>query len=190
MRKLAKFLTNYIILKGMIQKNDQEIYEYGFEIAAEIGLFGIFCLFIVIYLHMFFEGILFFVVFVPLRSYAGGLHLKKYHSCFILSCLTFSGVLLMERYIQIPIWISFIAFLILEIMVYILYPVENVNRKIDEIEEQHFRRKLKQFLMMDLLMTIVCVILGDANALGIIMLTFVVVVITMLIGKCKNMLDE
>lgn len=96
--------------------------------------------------------------FAPLRSYAGGLHLEKYHSCFVLSCLTFSGVLLIVRYIQFPIWISFITLFILEIVVYALYPIENINRKVDREEDRYFRKKLKLFLLIDMIIAVACII--------------------------------
>ena len=63
MNKIAKALTNYIIRKGIIDKTEQTIYEYGFTITIEAGLFILFCIFIILHLHMFIEGILFFITF-------------------------------------------------------------------------------------------------------------------------------
>lgn len=186
MEKVAKLLADYVIRKGMVEEEDRTIYEYGFTVTIEVGLFLLFCLFMTLYLHMFVEGILFFIIFAPLRSYAGGLHLEKYHSCFVLSCLTFSGILLVVRYFKAPIWISFTALFILEMITYILYPVENINRKVDREEDRHFRKKLKSFLLMDMIIAVVCIILNNSNALFLIADTFLVVVITMLIGKYRN----
>ena len=135
---------------------------------------------------MFGEGILFFIIFAPLRSYAGGLHLEKYHSCLVLSCLTFSGVLLGVRYIQLPVWISFVALLILETIVYVLYPVENINRRVDKEEDGYFRERLKLFLSIDMTIAVIGVILNNTRTLILITVTFFMVAITMLIGKVKN----
>lgn len=115
MKRIAEVLTDYVIQKGMVKEEDRELYEYGFTMTIEVGLFVLSCLFISLYLHMLMEGILFFLIFAPLRSYAGGLHLDKFRSCFILSCLTFSGILLIVRYVHIPMLFSFIALFILEI---------------------------------------------------------------------------
>ena len=78
MEKVSKFLTDYIIRKGMVDEEDRNMYEYGFVITMEVGLFVIFCLIMTLQLHMIINGILFFIVFVPLRLYSGGLHLEKY----------------------------------------------------------------------------------------------------------------
>lgn len=186
MEKLAGFLADYVIRKGVVDEEERNIYKYGFVIAIEMGCFVIFCLAISLYFDMFIEGILFFVVFAPLRSYAGGMHLEKYHSCFILSDMTFSGVLWMVRHIQVPIVVSFIILLVLEMNVYILYPVENINRRVDKEENQYFKRRLKVFLFMDILVALVCVYLKNGSALFEVVLTFLVVLITMVIGKYKN----
>lgn len=189
MEKVSKTLTDYIIGKGMIEDDDREIYEYGFQIATEVGLFILFCLVTTLHLHMYMEAIMFFIIFVPLRSYAGGLHLEKYHSCLILSCLTFCGVLLIVRYIQVSFYFSFIVLLILEYWVFRLYPVENLNRKVDDEENRYFKKKLVAFLFLDLLIAIACIILHSSSGIFVITVTFTIVMVTMAIGKYKDKRD-
>ena len=80
MKRIAEGLTDYVIQKGMVKEEDRELYEYGFMMTIEAGLFVLSSLFVSIYLHMVKEGILFFLIFAPLRSYAGGLHLDRCYS--------------------------------------------------------------------------------------------------------------
>lgn len=186
MKKLSKALTDYIISNGMIDEEDRNIYEYGFMITVEVGLFIVFSLFMMLYLHMFAEGVLFFLIFVPLRSYAGGLHLDKYYSCFILSCLTFSGILLLVKYIQVSVCVSLASLLVLEIMVYKIYPVENINREVDNEEDRYFRKRLKSYLIFDIIIALGCVVLKKDRYIFLITIVFLMVVVTMFFGKCKN----
>lgn len=111
MGKIAERLADYIIQKGTIKEEEREIYEYGFSIAIEVLLCVITCFSISMMLHTFVEGILFFVIFIPLRSYAGGLHLSSYWSCFSLSCLTFFIIMLLGKYLTLPIYIALITFI-------------------------------------------------------------------------------
>lgn len=187
MKRIAEVLTDYVIQKGMVKEEARELYEYGFTMTIEVGLFVLSCLFISLYLHMLMEGILFFLIFAPLRSYAGGLHLDKFRSCFILSCLTFSGILLIVRYVHIPMLFSFIALFILEAAVYALYPVENINREVDGEENRYFKKKLTIFLAVDLLLAIICAVLKKECHVFLISVTFFMIVITMILGKYKNM---
>lgn len=67
MRKVAKLLTDYVIKKSMVDEADREVYEYGFVITLEVGLFLVASLFIALKLDMVLEGIFFFVIFSPLQ---------------------------------------------------------------------------------------------------------------------------
>lgn len=187
MNKVAKTLAEYVVHKGMVDEADRKIYEYGFNIALEVGLFALASIIIAVCLAMPIEGILFFVIFTPLRSYAGGLHLEKFGSCFILSCLTYSAILLVVRNFKIPIIISFALLVLSEVMVYILYPVENINREVDEDENRYFRKKLIKFLFVDFFIGIVCIIFNRENFLMEMVMIFLLVVLTMLIGKYRNL---
>lgn len=186
MEKIAKRLAAYVIQKGTIEENEREIYEYGFSIAMEMLLCVLVCFSISMTLHTFVEGILFFVIFIPLRSYAGGLHLNNYWSCFSLSCLTFFIIMMLGKYLEFPIYIALIIFILFEIVVYKLYPVENVNRTVDADEDKQFKRRLKQFLLMDGALAIIFSVVGWSKYLQTFMFTLVMIAITMIIGICKN----
>ena len=67
-----------------------------------------------------------------------------------------------------------------------MYPVENINRAIDADEDKQFKKRLKQFLVIDGTMAIIFSILGWSKYLNIITMTILMIAITMAIGKCKN----
>lgn len=188
MERIARLITKYVIKKGMISKEEQEVYTFGFLSALEMGLSIMVSLFLAAMLHMLFEGILFFVIFIPLRSYAGGLHLEKYWSCFILSCLTFGIVLCIVKTVVIPWYILLIALTALEIVVYILYPVENINRHVDVIENYYFKKKLMKYMSFDMFLAIFCILIEKEKYLMLITGVFLMVVTTMILGKCRSAL--
>lgn len=186
MCKIARFLANYVIQKGTVKEDEREMYEYGFQIAIESVLCLITCFVISLMLHTIPEGILFFVIFVPLRSYAGGLHLNNYWSCFSLSCLTFFAIMIIGKYLTISMYIALVLLLFLEVAVYNMYPVENSNRVVDADENRHFKKRLQQFLLIDIIIAILCTVFGWHAYLQTIVLTFLMVALTMAIGKIKN----
>lgn len=186
MEKIAKRLADYVIQKGTIEEDEREIYEYGFFIATEMLLCVLVCFSISMILNTLVEGILFFVIFIPLRSYAGGLHLSNYWSCFSLSCLTFFIIMMLGKYLEFPIYIALIIFFLLEIVVYNLYPVENINRIVDADEDKQFKKRLKQFLIMDGTLAIVFAVVGWSKYLQTFMFTLAMIVVTMVVGKGKN----
>lgn len=169
----------------MVDETEREIYEYGFMCSLEIGIFALSCLFVTIFLRMYVNGIIFFIIFSPLRSYAGGLHLESYRSCLVLSCLTFSVMLLTVRYVQVPGCILAVTLVVLEALVYLMYPVENANRKVDESESGYFKTRLKKFLIFDLVAGLFCLVTDRGDYLLQIVVIFLVVVITMFIGNTE-----
>ena len=52
MKRIAEGLTDYVIQKGMVKEEDRELYEYGFMMTIEAGLFVLSSLFVSIYLLM------------------------------------------------------------------------------------------------------------------------------------------
>ena len=93
MEHLSIVLTNYIFKKGIIDEKNYEIYQYGFQCFLEVSASTICSIVIALLLHMFSECLFFFLLFIPMRSFSGGLHLKTYFSCFIGSCLILTTTL-------------------------------------------------------------------------------------------------
>lgn len=186
MNALAKVLTDYVVYKGMVKDDERTIYEYGFIIALETMLSLIISFGIASILHMVVEGVLFFLIFIPLRSYAGGLHLDCYLTCLSLSCLIFSVVLLIVKLVNLHLYFSFLLFIVLVFSVWWLHPVDHINRVVDEDEELYFRRRLKFFLVIDVLISTLCVVTKRKQYLSLIVVTLLMIVITMILGKLKN----
>ena len=82
MDRLSTKLTNYILLKGVIEENDFEIYQYGFQRFLELFINIMCSIIIAILLNMKLECIVFFLFFIPLRSYSGGFHMEHYYPVF------------------------------------------------------------------------------------------------------------
>lgn len=190
MKILAEKLTDYIVREGAIKEDEREIFIYGFQTAFEI----FFCIFISCMLSYVLgvvkEGILFSIIFIPLRSYAGGLHLSNYWTCLLLSCLTFVGILVLSKFLNVEALVSFLGILFLLGMVLHLYPVENVNRVIDEKENVHFKMKLKKFVRIDLIISTFFLIFRKDTYLLVILTTLFMIVVTMFIGKYRNLKNK
>lgn len=189
MKRTASYLTDYVIRKGVIKEEEREVYEYGFQRVLETAINLLISLLIAAALHKIVEGILFFLVFVPLRSYAGGLHLEHYWSCLLLSCFTYFVILLTAEYLTISIFLMIPSILLSAMLIWILYPVENKNRTIDTDEVIQFRKRLKWYFLLDSILMFLCAFLGREDHLALLLLTLLLVAVTMLLGKVKNYMD-
>lgn len=128
--------------RGIVQKEDVELYRYGIEngivIAGNLlasilfggltGRLGVVLVFLLFY--------------STLRTYSGGVHCRSKKGCFILSMLilfvpVFSYKWVMER-VAIPILI-FLGIIAI-IVILILSPVESINKRLDNEERKYYKR--------------------------------------------------
>lgn len=185
MKSLARILAEYVFNKGMITKEECQEYEYGFVIAMEKGLSLIISLCIAVLMNAIVEAVLFFIIFIPLRKYAGGLHLSKYSYCLILSCLTFSAVMYISKFLQIDSNIALLLIICMDLLIIVMYPVENINRDVDEKENIFFKKRLERNLLINLVIAMVCILFNKRHYLLVIVGTLVMITSTMYIGKIK-----
>lgn len=185
MERIAKRLTAYIIGKGIVAESEEKIYLYGFQMGLELISNLIVSILIAMKMDMLPQAAIFFIVFIPIRSYAGGFHFEKYLHCFILSVVTYVGVLELSQILTIVGKIHVVADVVLLILVRYLFPVQNVRRMIDEDEKRYFSKKLKRILVTDFVLITVLLVLKKENLLAVVSLTLVLIVVSMIAGKIK-----
>lgn len=101
MDKIAGKLAALLVKEKLISDSMLEIYQYGLVRMLEIGAAVLSGFVICFGMGMIKEGLIFFAFFVPLRSYLGGIHLKKYWHCYIASSLTLLSVLAMTKMVSV-----------------------------------------------------------------------------------------
>lgn len=106
MEKIADKLAKLLVRENMISDSMLEIYRYGLVRMLEISGAVLTGFAMCLIMGMLKEGIIFFIFFVPLRSYLGGIHLEKYWQCYILSCFTLLFVLIMTRVVPFDMRLS------------------------------------------------------------------------------------
>ena len=185
MERIAKKLTAYIIGKGIVAESEERIYLYGFQMGLELISNLIVSILIAMKMDMLPQAAVFFIVFIPIRSYAGGFHFEKYLHCFILSVVTYVGVLELSQILTIAGEIHVVADVVLLILVRYLFPVQNVRRMIDKDEKQYFSKKLQQILVADFVLIVVLLVLKKEDLLAVVSLTLVLIVVSMIAGKIK-----
>lgn len=101
MEKIATKLAGLLVERQVIEDSMYDIYHYGMLRMLEIGATFFSSLLICLSMGMMKEGLLFFAFFIPLRSYLGGVHCKKYWQCYLASCLILCMTLAIVKYVLI-----------------------------------------------------------------------------------------
>lgn len=186
MEKLASNLTEYLIHKKVILQERRNIYQFGFQVGLEVILNTVISILIAVACKMELECIIFFLVFIPLRAYAGGLHLDSYIKCMVCSCLSLLLILLIVKYINIDgiLMMGIVAFSI--IIIKAIRPVEHINRPVSRKKYKEFAKKLNITLMTLTVLSIVLFVLEINRILFTVAVTMLFMAIILFLGKIKR----
>lgn len=142
MKKIAEKISNKMVDRGIVQKEDAELYQYGIENGITVAgnllasaLFGILTGRLGVVL-------VFLLFYSTLRTYSGGVHCKSKLGCFILSMMillvpVFSYEWVMEM-VAFP--ALFAVGVIAIVVVLVLSPVESINKPLDDEERKYYKR--------------------------------------------------
>lgn len=183
MEKLSRILTDYLVQRGTIVSEKSCIYQYGLQIGLEVSINTCISILIAVLCRMECETIVFFGVFMVLRSYAGGLHLKTYISCLICSCMSLLGLLLIVKYVEINNLLSMGLVCISLFLIKILSPVQDINRTLSTDELIKFSKKLNFSIIEILFISIIFYFMKLEKMLLIISVTTIFMVLILILGK-------
>lgn len=186
MGRIAEWLTAFLIDKDIIDKEDAEVYSFGFQ----AGLEFISCLSVssgmAVLTHRVMEYLVFLAVFMPVRSYAGGFHFDRFLYCFLGSCALISAVVWLAgmELLTIPWCVKGIAGMLLAIGV--IPPAEHENRSVTDTEKAVFHKMLLKILLCIGIGAAGFYIAGNRKYLNLVFLTLLSVLISVLIGKVSQ----
>lgn len=190
MRHLSEKITDYIVKSGAISEESYAVYQYGFQIGLEMLSCFLVCFGIAIYLHMIPQFFVFTIVFMLLRSYAGGLHLNSYLGCFICSIAVQTIILLIDSYYTITLPIAWGIILISTVLVLKNAPVENANKELDVDEKKHCKNITMKVLVGVLIFSIGSMVARWNNIVSLISMTFLLVLISQYLGMIKYNIEK
>ncbi|MFV0527142.1 MAG: accessory gene regulator B family protein [Lachnospiraceae bacterium] len=153
MKRITEALTGYIMRRRHLSERESAWYRFGILVALELILFIAICLCIAAALHVFAEAAMFLAIFIPTRSYAGGMHMKAYPTCLIMSCILFTGCMILLIQCQIPIRYSFMIIMTSLAVIEITGPLVTQDRFVSRARRKFCRRKLRMIVAVLLLIS-------------------------------------
>ncbi|MBS7182137.1 MAG: accessory gene regulator B family protein [Eubacterium sp.] len=139
--KVSRKVTDRLLSRNAIKDEDYEIYQYGLEQLFTSILNMLTLLVIGSIMGMIWQGIIFVLSFMLLRKYAGGYHASTPLGCYLLTTLIITVALSVMKYFEISILIYLVLLMVSSVIVYMLTPVEAVNKELDKIEKIIYRKK-------------------------------------------------
>lgn len=109
MQRLAQGTADRLAAQGIIREEDVPIYRYGLEAMYSSLLELLSILALAALIGNFWQTVLFFAAFIPLRLYAGGYHASTRLRCFLTSLVVYAAFTIMLEIVPVA-WFVPLAF--------------------------------------------------------------------------------
>jgi accessory gene regulator B len=146
-KTIASKISESVIQSGMLPEEDQDICEYGLQQLFTI-LLNVFTAIWIGYLFgLVLESIVALVVFIPLRTYAGGFHFNNPILCYVASSLTVCMQMMFVKYTHLQ-YSMILASILLVILIANLAPVASENKPLSKKETIKYKKTTQLILMI------------------------------------------
>lgn len=178
--------VDVLIKKNAIKSDDKDIYMYGLK-QTSLSLLNILTSIIIgVLFSMVWETLLFMLVYIPLRSYAGGYHAKTKLRCYLFSVmLIVLSLIIIDKSI-----LNNIFFIILSVVsilaIILLSPTQDENKPLDLLEKIVYKKRTLILLGIWSLVAIILLIADLPIFTVSILVAFIMLSIILVIGRIKN----
>jgi len=140
----AKKTVDWLMQGGQVVDDDRRVYEFGLDKLFSSLVNFFFAVILGLVFGVFWQTVMFYIVYIMLRVYAGGYHAKKPLVCFFASIGILFPCVVAIRFYQI--WRTPLVFwsllLVSVVALAIVAPVEHKNKRLDVLEKTIYRRRL------------------------------------------------
>lgn len=187
--KLSCAIANNLTKHDIIDQEDFENYQFGIQLCLLIFLNVVTTTAIALTFKMLFETVVFMVVLIPLRTYAGGYHAKTQMRCYFLSIVIIAAYLLTIKFIPLDnfIWLVFLLFS--STVTFILAPVEDKNKPLSQKEKAVYKKRTYTIQGILALIALTCRLIGQEQISSCIIIALLVLAIMLIFGKIKNVFN-
>ncbi len=188
LERIAASITERQLREGKISEIEQQIYQYGYILTMEVCINILISVIIGIVCRKLLAVIVLLAMLVPLRSYAGGYHMKKTWHCIIATNVVVLVVVLSAGIVAQ--YLSTGVLIVLDIVsgaiICILSPVDTEAKPLDVDEHRLFKKKTIKICALELLVDVI-LLMANVKQLAVIgVLSHVVLVGMLCLAKWQN----
>ena len=182
---MSAFITDTLIEGKVIKAEERNLYLYCFGTVIELTANLVSTLIIGALLGKLVTALLFMLVFIPMRSTAGGYHCETAGKCYVLSMTVYLAVILTYKYISaIPLYVCTLICAIDFAAIIILSPVVSSNKPFTTKEKIKNRRIS---IVLSLIYIIVILVMLNCKSIYafVIFESFTAAVVSIIAGYIK-----
>lgn len=190
--KMSSYVTEVLIEGNVIKEEERNLYLYCVEGLVETLGNLLLTIVLGIIFGKLIDTILFLLIFIPLRTLAGGYHAKSGNVCFILSIFLFLGVILTADYFQVffeSIW-SAKHFVLSSLCVLLIAPVDCKNKRAGSEKKKKLRKQIFSFTSLISVVYLCMFWAGKWQYCFVISNCMLVIALLLIFGYLENMCEE
>ena len=190
MEKLVKQIVQYIDNECSMNESEKDILRFCVESTIELGISLIVSILILWSMDMILEGMVFFVIFIPVRMLAGGYHSENYFYCLFLSSVTLVIVMILSKYVHLAKELLVILILLMELLIGMFGPIVNPERPVTKTEYIMFTKRLAKIFVLVAFVSIGLSVSKYSELLNVVFLSLCLVLCSSFVGKLKYRRDQ
>lgn len=186
-------ITNLLTKHNLVSDKNRIASQFGIEMLIVYSLNIISAVAIGFLVGLPLETAIMLVALVKLRGYNGGIHAPNYYLCYILSMLTiFASLKIIAWANSLSLHPYFLAIFFFPFcgLVFLLSPVEDYNKPLDDLEKIVYRQKGLFALTVTLAVSLSLIMVGLTSLGYAVGMAIVIIGTFMLAGYVKNQIID
>lgn len=178
---MTKHIIEYLIRQGAISQQNAVVYLYGLQSLLQAAACYGTMLFLAAVTHHVIDTILFLLIFLPIRKYAGGYHSSTPLRCFLLSIAAWAVIMTLCQFTYSP-----VLCVVTALSVAILWrfaPLPHHNNPLSEKRMREVTHIIRVILAVVVLCFIILMLLRQMHFTALICYTLLTCALSLLVQK-------
>ncbi len=176
---------------GIVQKSNKALYEYGLRQMFATILNILTMLLIGFIMGLAVPAMIYTIAYIPLRVYAGGYHASTPQRCWAFSAIMLWIALCIVKYTpQMYFWVITTLSLIACIVVFLLSPVEDRNKRLDEKEHHVYHIRAIVVMTIEAVAAILLFVFHFKQFVLVLEIAWCSLAVMLLLEKGKNVFEN
>lgn len=183
--RISECITQKLIAASVIEEGDRELYSYGFFLLVTRLFFFAITVLAGILMDIPGESILFYIMFLLLRSYAGGAHARTERTCTVLTTCSLTASVFGIRLLKFSQskLVPLIMLAVGTLCVFAFSPLDTAEKPLDKQDRRHYRRVSLAIVCIHLLLAVYACAAARPGVLGAVAFSMLMESILLIVGK-------
>lgn len=138
--RLAERIVENLIAASVVEEVDRELYVYGFFLLITRFFFFLVTVIFGCLLGIPLESVIFYIVFILLRSYAGGVHAKTEMACMVWTALAMGISVALIKVVE-DVSMNIVPLLLVgDLCLYLFSPLDSREKPLDASEQRRYKK--------------------------------------------------